>query len=182
VIGRIRALLKKAYGISANIVLLVNLTLAASVAVVHGGALLLARAKPSAESGFVESVARVTLPIAGFLIVTALLALAVPRSRMLVLRLHGILLFAGAWVGLLWGIELLLNGVHFTNFVWTPGMFTASVCYAAFVLAAFSLSRRWRARPLCFYLPAWMLVAAAVVDLGVFLRFVYELGSRFGAV
>jgi hypothetical protein len=50
------------------------------------------------------------------------------------------------------------------------------------VFAAFSLSPRWRASRFGLYLPAWMLVAAVVVDLGVFLRFAYDFGSKFRAM
>ena len=180
-IERVRQLMERAYRLPAKIVLLVNLAIAVFIALSHGGALLIARTQQLPGFEFVQSVARMSLPAAAFLILSSLTALAVPAWRARVLWLHGIVLFAAGLAMLFWGCTVLFNGMHFPNSAWSPGFFSALVGYAAFVFCAFTLPPLWRARPFWFHLPTCMLLVAMVVDLGVFLRFAYDFGTMIGA-
>ena len=75
------SLLEKANAINPRIFLWTNLGLAGLIALSHGGALLLVRAKPTLDAGPIESIAIISLPLAGLIALSAAIALAVNRLQ-----------------------------------------------------------------------------------------------------
>jgi hypothetical protein len=154
--------------------------LAAFVGFAHGGALLLARAHPAPNAPNIESIATVSLPLAAFVFLTAVLGLVVRRVCPIVLASHGVLFLVGAVVLLVWGIGLLIYGIPTdVHFSWSPGFFTVIVAYAVYVFTRHTLPAKVRAWSAIFYAPLVALIAAAGVDIGVFVRFTHEVASHF---
>lgn len=162
-----------------HLVLWINAGLAAFVALAHGGALMLSRMQPQPQGMDVKRVASVSLPLAALVLVTALLALGLRRIRPQVLALHGVIFLFAAAVQVVWGGSLLINGIPEGNFSWSVGIFTAIATYAVFVHTRFAIPARMRSAPVIFYAPVIALVVAALIDIGVIIRFAHGLSSRF---
>jgi len=178
----LRSLLAKADAWSPRVLLWINLALAGFVSVAHGGALLVARANSSADVPDIESLATVSLPLAALVFVSGVLGLAVQRLRHAILGLHGAVFLFAAIEQFVWGIELLVRGIPSGNFSWSVGLFTATVAYAVYLFSRYTVPAKLSAMPAIFYSPAFALVAAAVVDIGVIVRFASQMFAQFGGL
>ena len=173
--------LTKADAMSERKLLLINVALACFVALAHGGALAITYTKPTPDAEGIRQLASISLPIAALVILSAAVALFNPSSRRTVLSLHGLVFAASAILMLLWGLGLLVNGIPDGNFSWSVGLFSLWVAYSAFVFCRFTLPSYLRSHPVVFYAPVAALLIAAVVDIGVFLRLMNEIGARFAS-
>lgn len=173
--------LAKADAMPETRLLLINTGLACLVALAHGGALAITLVKPTPDAEGIRQLATISLPIAVLVILSAAATLFSPSSRRTVLSLHGIV-FAGSAVAMLvWGTGLLVYGIPEVNFTWSVGLFSLWIAYSVFVFCRYSLPPDLRRRPLVFYAPVTALLGAAVVDTGVFLRLMGEMGAWFGS-
>jgi hypothetical protein len=177
----LRSLLEKADAIKPRVILWGNLGLAGLIALAHGGALLAVRAGPTPDAAAIQSLAAVSLPLAGLVALSSAAALIANRAQSIALGLQGVILAGAASVELAWGVSLLLRGVPAGNFSWSVGLFSASVCYAVFVLSRFGIPARLRATALAYFSPAMALAVAVPIDVGVFVRLTQEMARRFGA-
>jgi hypothetical protein len=173
--------LAKADAMSERKLLLINVALACFVALAHGGALAITYTKPTPDAEGIRHLASISLPIAALVILSAAVALFSPGSRRTVLSLHGLVFAASSVLMLLWGLGLLVNGIPEGNFSWSVGLFSLWVAYSVFVLSRFTLPSYLRSQPVVFYAPVAALLIAAVIDIGVFLRLMNEIGARFGS-
>lgn len=173
--------LAKADAMSERKLLLINLALACFVALAHGGALAITYTRPTPDAEGIRQLATISLPIAALVILSAAVALFSPGPRRTVLSVHGLVLAVSAVLMLLWGLQLLVNGIPDGNFSWSAGLFTLWVAYSAFVFCRFTLPSHLRRHPVAFHAPVAALLIAAVVDIGVLLRIMSEIGDRFGA-
>jgi hypothetical protein len=177
----LRSLLAKTDAWPPRVLLWVDLVIAGFVALAHGGALLAIRAHPTPDAPDIESLAMVSLPLAGLLLGSAVLGLAVAKVQRPVLALHGVVFLAAAIVEVVWGINLLVHGIPSGNFSWSVGLFSVSVVYAVFVFSRFTVSARLRASLPIYYSPVLALAVAVPIDIGVLVRFTHELNARFGS-
>jgi fructose-specific phosphotransferase system IIC component len=76
---------------------------------------------------------------------------------------------------------LLIHGIPSGNFAWSVGLFTVTAAYAVYIFSRYTVPARLRSKPAIFYLPLLTLGVAAVVDVGVFVRFLLQLGGGLGA-
>jgi hypothetical protein len=173
----LRTLLGKADTLPLRLFLWIDLGLAGFVALAHGGALLLVRAHPTADAAQIESIATISLPLSALIALSAVIGLAAVRTRKIVLSLHGIVFSVAAMIELVWGLSLILGGIPKGNFSWGAGMFSASICYAAFVFSRFCFPERLRAIAAIYYAPAIALGIAVPIDFGVFFRFIYQMAD-----
>jgi hypothetical protein len=173
--------LAKADAVSESRLLLINVGLACLVAIAHGGALAITLTKPTPDAEGIRQLATISLPIAALVILSAAVALVSSRSRRTVLRLHGVVFVGSAVAMLVWGLGLLIYGIPEGNFSWSVGLFSLWVAYSVFVFCRFTLPSNLRSHPAVFYAPVTAILAAAVVDIGVFLRLMSEMGARFGS-
>jgi hypothetical protein len=181
VIASLRAWLDKAYAPSQRKLLWINLVIACLIAVAHGGALWLAISANSPDAQEIRPLATVSVPIAAFVILSAVAGLIRPESRPHVLAMHGLVLLVGVLVLLGWAATLLIGGLPKGNFSWSPGLLSASVFYAFLVFCRFTLSARVKALPGVYWVPLVALFLAVPVDVGIIIRFFVELGDRMGS-
>jgi hypothetical protein len=159
--------------------LLINAGLSCFVLVAHGGALLLVLSgrvpAPPGYAEMVRTIAPITLPIAGLMLLGSAIGSVVPTARSLVLVFQAVVLGLASLAILVWAGSLVLNGIPAGNFAWTPGFLTAWLTYSAFLCGRFAMPGEWRQYAAVRYVAA---VAAAVtlpVDVGVFLRFLLQM-------
>jgi hypothetical protein len=79
----LRFILAKTDTWSPRVLLWVNLALAASIVLAHGGALLALRAHPTPDAPDVESLAIVSIPLAGLILLSAAVALVLAKFQSL---------------------------------------------------------------------------------------------------
>ena len=142
--------------------------------------MLAVRAHPTPDARDIERFAMVSLPLAALIILSSALGLALAKAQRLALAVHGAAFLAAAVAEFSWGISLLFQGIPAGNFSWSVGLFSISVAYAVFVFSRFTVLSRFRAVPSIYFSPALALAAAVPVDIGVIVRFTYELNSPFG--
>jgi hypothetical protein len=176
----LRSLLEKADAIAPRKFLWINLGLAALIGLAHGGALLAVRAKPTPDAAAIESLATISLPLAGLVALFSVVALLLRRLQPVSLALQGLILAASAVAGLVWGLGILLRGTHEGNFSWSPGLFSASVCYGVFMLSRFGVPALARASAVAYFAPAVAVVLAVPIDIGVFIRLIQTIAGQFG--
>jgi hypothetical protein len=177
----LRSLLIKADAWSPRALLWVNIVLAGFVTVAHGGALLVANAQGSPDIAEIRSLAAVSLPLAALVLACSVLGLASLRLRLAALALQGAVFVFAVAPQLLWGVELLVHGIPLGNFAWSVGLFTVTAAYAVYVFSRYTVPARLRTKAAIYYSPLLTLGVAAVVDVGVFVRFALQLGGGFGA-
>jgi hypothetical protein len=97
---------------------------------------------------------------------TALAALAKWIGPSRVLTLHSAALCLSGVALILWALKLLLVGLPEEGFVWMPGILTGWVAYASTLGVRFLV----RDKSLAYFLPAYAMLAAAVIDVGVLAR------------
>lgn len=163
-------LLQRAYALSETRVLWVNLVVAALVAAAHGGALAVSQSQASPDVESIRTLAMFSLPLAGAVIVSALLVLVFRALMPRVQRLHALIVALSASVLLLWAISLLLSGITEPNFIWTVGVLSAWVCYAAVLVVRSFFPNSQQTVSSAYYVPAYALAVAAFVDVGVLAR------------
>lgn len=173
-------LLSKADGIPEKRLLWINAGVAFLIVVSHGSALAITHSKPSLNDEGIRQLAMISLPLAAVMIVSATAALVRAELSRRVLAIHGIVLAAGGVAALLWAATILVRGIPKVNFSWSPGLLSVSVAYSIFLLSRFSLPTRIRARTEVIYAPVAALAVAAMIDIGVFVRLLAEMGARFG--
>ena len=161
--------------VSIRALLLVDLGLAIFVGIAHGGGLLVALAQDSPMLGFIRPVAIVSLPVAGLVIVTSLAALARPLWRLSVLTGHSIVLCLASLATLGWAVSLLVGGIPVCNFAWSPGLMSVFCAYPFYLLRRTLLRSQLPRSFFVQHLHMVVLVAALVVDFGVFIRFVVSI-------
>ena len=159
----------------------INLGLACFVALAHSGALAITYSKPTSDAESIRQLASISLPIAALVIASAGAALFKPDWTRPVLSLQGIVFAGSAVVMLFWGLRILVNGIPAGNFSWTVGFFSLWVAYSVFVLCRFSVPPHLRSQPAVFYAPVVALLGAAVIDVGVFVRLLSQVGAQFGS-
>jgi hypothetical protein len=177
-IAALRNLASRFDGIPERRLLWINIGLACLVSLAHGGALAITLSKPAPNAEAIRQLASVSLPIAGLLIVTAVVALLRAEYRSTVLAIHGLAFGVGALASLWWALTLLASGIPEGNFRWSVGLLTASVAYAAFLVCRFTMPSPMRGRPAIRYAPLVATVIAAAIDISVFLRLVTEIGAQ----
>lgn len=176
----LRSLLAKIDAWPPRVLLWVNLALAGFIALAHGGALLAIHAHPMPGAPDIERLAMVSLPLAGVVLGSAVLGLAVTRTQRLVLAFHGVVFLAAATLEVAWGISLLVHGIPAGSFSWSVGLFSVSVAYAVIVFSRFTVPVRFRMSFPAYYSPALTLAVAVPIDIGAIIRFTHELSARFG--
>jgi len=176
----LRALLTKIDSIPERVLLWIHLALACLVGVAHGGALAITYAKPTADDENIRHLASVSLPTAGLIVLTAVIALLRPSLRRQTLAAHGWILLVGGIAALTWAASLLVRGIPQDNFSWSPGLLSVFVAYSVFVVSRYGVPLALRNQPGGFYAPLVALVIALPIDLGVFVTFLGAMSKRFG--
>jgi hypothetical protein len=158
--------LRRAYAVPDIYLVWVNIALAGFVTLSHGGALLVALSKDSPQLDEIRALAMLSLPLCALVLVSAVAGLLHRGWMRRVLMVHSGVVVLSAVVLILWSLKLLFMGIPEERFVWMVGMLTAWVTYAA-VLAVRVLFANWSS---AYYMPAFALLFAAVVDIGVLTR------------
>lgn len=176
----IRLLLEKADAFSPRNLLWINLGLAALIGIAHGGALLAVRANPTPDAAAIESLASISLPLAGLVAIFSVLALLFRGVQPASLALQGFILAAVAVAELVWGLGLLFRGLPEGAFSWSPGLFSASVCYGIFMLSRFGVPVQIKSTAIAYFSPAVAVVLAVFIDIGVFIQLMQKISNQFG--
>ena len=163
-------LLDRAYRMAQARIAWVNVGLAAFVALAHGGALMVARSQASPDLGVIGSLAKISLPLSAVVIVSAIAAVAHRQLLPRVLSLHAVVLALSAIWLLADAVDMLLFGIPDGNFVWSVGLFSAWITYATVLVLRFLVARTPEALDRLYYVPAYALLAAMSIDIGVLLR------------
>ena len=179
-IAALRGLIEKWDATSQTRLLWINAGLASLVGISHGGALAIEMSKPSADSDTIRQLATISLPIAAAVLLSALTALRLEKSRRAALGAHGIAFCVGIAAMLAWAIKILFTGLPSGNFHWGLGLLTLSVGYSIFLVTRFALQPELLSRSLIRHAPAAAMAFAAIVDVGVFLRVLGAIGAIFG--
>jgi hypothetical protein len=178
----LRNLHARAASISEVVLLAANGGLALLVCIAHGGALLAIDSlpQPHPQAGEIRRLAMFTLPLASCVVLTALAALLLPAVRRQVLAAQAWTLAAGTLALWGWAASVLLAGIpRDAAFSWTPGLLTASVVYTVWLFCRYGLPARLRERDAVLYAPFFALLAAAIVDIGVFIRLLMMMADLF---
>jgi hypothetical protein len=176
---QLRALLLKADSCPVSKLLWLNFALGIFVFSANAMALWLIRTHPSPDAANVEHIARVVLPLAVIVLMASSLGLVFRSWRPQALAFLGLVFLAFAVIGFAWGVDLIINGIPFANFSFSPGFFSLSIAYAAFLFSRFTLPHRYRDLPAAFCAPVLALVVAIPVDIGIMVVFVQKVSSMF---
>jgi hypothetical protein len=174
----LRALLNRVDAVAERVLLWVNMGLGCLVALSHGGALAITYAQPTADAGYIRLLATISLPVAAVIVVTSAIALVRADFRGLALNVHGVAFAVAAVVMLLWAASILIWGTPEGNFVWSAGMMSVLVCYAAFVASRYSVPRHFRQHAAIFYAPLVAFAIAVPIDVAVLVKTVSEATRR----
>jgi hypothetical protein len=158
--------LRAAYSVGERKLLATNAAVAAFAAVSNGGGLAVAVSRASPELSEIQAQAAFALSLAGVVVISAIAGLIRWIRLDRVLAIQSVALCLSAVALSLWALQLLLTGVPEEGFVWMPGIFTAWAAYAA-VLGVRFLARGSAG---LYYLPAFVLLLAGGLDLGVLAR------------
>jgi len=152
--------------------LIVNLCIAGFVGLAHGGALAIAITQEADQLDFIRPMASVSLPLAGLIIISSIIALLWRRSRRAILGAHAVILTIGAVAMLAWATSILIKGIpKASRFGWSPGMMTFLCVYPVYLLRRTILAR-YLTLAVVKYLHVAVLVFALIVDVGVFVKLV----------
>ncbi|NQT93806.1 MAG: hypothetical protein HQ559_13690 [Lentisphaerae bacterium] len=175
--NRITTAIQKLDAIPEQVPLIVNLCIAGFVGLAHGGALAIALTKEQDQLASVKPLASISLPLAGLIIITSIVALLARRSRRAILGTHAVILTLGAAAMLAWAASILIDGIpKVSSFSWSPGMMTFLCVYPVYLLRRTVLAGQL-SRPMVKYLHVGVLLVALFVDVGVFVK----LMSRFSS-
>jgi len=144
--GLLRSLWQRADQWSERFFLKADIALAGFVLFSHGGALAVALAKPERAPDGVLPMAMLSLPLALAILASGIAALARPQLTSRVLAMHGLVLGAGALAMVIWACSVLISGPSPGNFVWTVGILTLLVGYAAYTMVRFNPLARGSSR------------------------------------
>jgi hypothetical protein len=175
----LRALLTRVDAVSERVLLWVNIGLGCLVGLSHGGALAITYARPTPDAGYIRLLAAISLPVAAVIVVTSAIALVRADFRRLALTVHGMAFAVAAMVMLLWAVSILIWGAPEGNFVWSVGMMSVLVCYAAFVASRYSVPKHFREHAAIFYAPLLAFAIAIPIDVAVLVKTVSEVTGRF---
>jgi hypothetical protein len=170
--------LQKLDEIPEHVPLIVNLCLAGFVGLAHGGALALALTTEPDHLGEILPLARISLPLAAFVLLTSLLGFIWKKSRMPILASHAVVLCVGAGAMLFWATSILMSGIPEGNFSWSPGMMTFLCAYPVYLLRRTLLRKQLIRSTVVKYVHVFVLVVALVVDVGVFVKLISSFGAR----
>ena len=149
--------------------LIVNICIAGFVGLSHGGALALAVVTKAEDLAQIQSLARVSLPLAGLVFVTSIVALVWRQSRTPIMATQAVILCVGAGSLLVWSTSILISGLPKGNFAWSPGLMALFCTYPVYLLRR-TLLRKRLMTPAVRYLHLLVFLLALVVDAGVFGR------------
>ena len=175
-----RGMIEKWDGVSQKRLLWVNAGLASLVGISHGGALAMEMSKPSPNADTIREVATISIPVAAAVLLSALTALLLEKSRRAVLGAHGVAFCIGVAVLFIWAVRILLTGLPQGNFSWGVVLLTLSVGYSVFLVSRFAVPPDLLSLPFIRIAPVAALAIAAPVDLGVFLRVMGVIGGILG--
>jgi hypothetical protein len=153
-----------------SVLLAINICFAGFVMLAHGGALAVAYFTDAEALDKVLPLARVTLPLAFLIVVSAIVAFFCLKFRQVILSFHAAIMTVGACAMLAWAASILIKGIPEGRFAWSPGFLTFSAVYPVYLLRRTLLKYTISRSKVLNYLHVIVLVIALVLDMGVFIK------------
>ena len=151
--------------------ILVNLGIAAFVGLAHAGGLAITLAQEPEHLDKILPLAIVSLPLAGFVIISSVIILLRRRSPSAILATHAIILCLGGAAAFIWAGSILVKGIPEGRFAWSPGLMTFFCVYPVYLLRRTLLRKKLPHSATVRYLHVVVLIVALIVDVGVFVKF-----------
>jgi hypothetical protein len=162
-----------------GLLLAINICFAVFVILAHGGALAIAYYTDAEAFDKILPLARVTLPLAFFILFSAIVAFSWKKSLQLILSCHAAILTVGAFAMLAWAASILIQGIPKGRFAWTPGFLTLFAVYPVYLLRRTLLKGMILKSKALNYLHVIVFVIALVLDIGVFFKLMSTIQARF---